>query len=513
MKDIYHLHNPTYLELDDTYRSLQVLKSVQIKSSDENRVIRDLEKIGFVAIEIKSYLQEESNHTIQAFKGKHGPCHYTGNKVKYTGAALAALDDDNHLLFSNSFMTVCDKTSRILSLPPYQGLIEGKHDDQKTGIEEDLESRQDSLYEQLSTIGERSDQRKTLFYHGPFRILILLDGSILYRGKWCSVPLNLSPDLITQDRCIQTTDENKGHLSYFQEEYNKSGSAWLLNDFKPEVPRQPDYETDFSKLTVISEELKSRLLQVIDNHKKYFILIGNEVDDKIGCCPSQEVTEANLLVRHGILSSLAEPLKGDSCPVTLYAFKDELSLTTSGGFSSELNEEFRRNIHVILSKSPHSIWMKILKWILLVFIIFSLVIAARKCQNLRNTNFDESLYEQLNVSSESQHLVVLFHNQKRCFQCRQMEIHAIDLLNVVYSNDFESEGLKFKTVVIDDPENRNMVDMFGIFAPTLVLLEFDQKELVKSKVLLDATRLYREEKAFKDLLDAEIHQFLIEDDR
>ena len=92
MKEFF-LHNPTYLQLDDAYRSLPPLGSLQVKTSNFSQTILELEKIGFVALEIRSYSTESVDHIIRAFKGKHGPCNFTGKKVCYTGAAMAALDD------------------------------------------------------------------------------------------------------------------------------------------------------------------------------------------------------------------------------------------------------------------------------------------------------------------------------------------------------------------------------------------------------------------------------------
>lgn len=518
MKEAY-LHNPSFLELDDAYRGLSFLNSILIKSSQLEHTLSDLEKIGFVGIDIISYQDEASAQMIRAYKGKHGPCYFTGEKAGYTGSALAALDDDNHILHSNTLLEVCDKTFRILGLPAYQGLINSENElreiQQKNSSDadqlDDFESIQASLYDQLRNITRRLEKRQTLFYPGPFRMLILEDGSMVYRGKWCSVPMELSRDLIDRDRCIESKEDQKGHLSYFQEEYKEHGSAALLQGFKPEITSQPIFESDFSMLRHISKKLKDRLLNLIDKQKKYFLLIGNEAEDQLGCCPSEEVTEANQLVKNGILSSLAEPIQGDSCPVTMYAFKDELSIS-SNGFNCQINEEFRGRVHRELIKSSGPVMMNILKWVLLAFIIISLGLAARKCEGLRNTTSSESIYQKLSPSPDAPFIVVLFHNQKRCYQCLEIEKNTATLLTEHFQNELDMDHIAFKTVVIDDPSNIGIVELFGIFAPTLVLMEFDQKELIKSKVLLDVTELYRDEQAFKDQMEQELNQFMIAED-
>jgi hypothetical protein len=318
-------------------------------------------------------------------------------------------------------------------------------------------------------------------------------------------------DLINKDQCIEDKKaERKGQVVNFVEEYVKSGSAWLLKDFKPEIQIPQTIEPDLSSLSAVSDTMRDRLSDLIDNQKKYFILIGNEREDLGGCCPSEEVTEANQLVKHGVLTSLAEPIKANTCPLTMYAFKDELSVNDKG-FSSNMNEDFRREARTVLERSNPTIWQRIIKWILLIFIVASLLLAFRKCQDLQHGVAEGSLYEKLDISRSDKFVVVLFHNQKRCYQCLQMEKYTVDLINADFF-DSEDEQVSFRTIIIDDPGNKFLVDQFGVFAATLVLLEYKEGELLASKVLLEATGLYRDEVDFKDHLKGQIQQFRIEND-
>ena len=333
MEPVY-LHNPTFIELDDAYRSLPKFEEIKLKTSNCESSIHDLEKIGFVAIEVISYSSEDHpNCTIRAFKGKHGPCHFTGWKAKYSGAALAALDDDNHLLFRDKYKVVCEKTINIYSLPPFENLIDCKNTSKEPDLDNsiietetgDFETDQSLLFNQLKVLKMNSENRNVLFYPGPFRSLILQDGTMVRRGKWSSIPESMANDLIRKDGLFVLNGNQEVKAPYFQEEYTKYGSACLLDDFKPVAIVRPEIETDFSKFHAISDKFRTRLLRVIDNGKKHFILIGNDASDKLGCCPSEEVTDANFLVKYGILDALAEPIQGDSCPVTMYAFKGEIS--------------------------------------------------------------------------------------------------------------------------------------------------------------------------------------------
>lgn len=513
MEPVY-LYNPNFIELDDAYRSLPKLGNLLLKTSNCGQTIHELEKIGFVAIEVLSHDSEDTFWSIRAFKGKHGPCHFNGRKARYTGAALVALDDDNHLIFRNRFRVVCDKTFGIFSLPPYNNRI----DCQKYSPEQinsnhkeesgDFESDQSLLFDQLKSQKPILEGRMALFYSGPFKMLILQDGTLVRRGKFNSIPLSQSDELIRKDGLWNLKGEQKETLSFFQSEYETHGSACLLGDFKFEAIDQPDYETDFSKLSLVSHTFKTRLLKAIDDQKKYFVLIGNDAQDQLGCCPSEEVTEANRLVKQGVLSSLAEPVQGDSCPVTVYAFKDEISVTDQV-LSSTVNIHFREQVRVHLKKSTQSNRKMILKWVLLAFITLSLVLATRKCYKAQlGPSENISLQKQLNPLNKNQIQLILFHNKKRCFQCLQIEKYTREVLNEFFYNELTNEGIQFKTLTIDDADNISIIDHFGIFAATLVLMDLNKNERASSKVLMEVTALYRDENAFKAKLKIEIEQLL-----
>ncbi len=514
MKPVY-LQDPTFIELDDAYRGLPKLGEIWITTSNYQLALHELEKIGFVGMEILSNETKDKPDGIRAFKGKHGPCLFTGWKAQYKGAALAALDDDNHMLFRDEYKSVCDKTSRIYFLPHYKNRIDCikesddpvQHKAQNEEGSGDFESDQSFLFNQLKNEARSSDGRKVYFYPGPFMMLILQDGTIIRRGKWNSIPVKLADELVRLDGLRKLTGGRNEKVSYFQDEYASYGSACLLGDFKFERIGPLDRETDFSQLSQLSSDFRGRLLKLIAARKKYFVLIGNDDQDQFGCCPSHEVTEANLLVKHGILTALSEPMQGDSCPVTIYAFKDEISFHENV-LTSNINAGFRKQVNTHLKKSGPSGGKVMLKWMLLAFITASLVLASRKCANLQHTSAEKPLYEQLNPNSKKQIQLILFHNKKRCFQCLQIEELTREVLQETFYNELAGNDLQFKTVTIDDPENIYIVDHFGIFAATLVLMDFNERELEKSKVLLNATALYREEEAFKAQLKSDVEQFL-----
>jgi SAM-dependent methyltransferase len=58
--------------------------------------------------------------TIQAWKGKQGPCLERNQAVIYKGPFLKVLDDDGHAMERGKRYAVCDKTFQIYQKPPYR---------------------------------------------------------------------------------------------------------------------------------------------------------------------------------------------------------------------------------------------------------------------------------------------------------------------------------------------------------------------------------------------------------
>jgi arsenite methyltransferase len=59
--------------------------------------------------------------TIQAWKGKQGPCFERNQAVIYKGPFKEVLDDDGHALERGKRYAVCDKTFNLYQQPPYRG--------------------------------------------------------------------------------------------------------------------------------------------------------------------------------------------------------------------------------------------------------------------------------------------------------------------------------------------------------------------------------------------------------
>lgn len=509
--DNHFLSNPLFLELDDAYRSLPKFSEISIKTSEPQRVLAEMEKIGFVAMRITLNLNERTVWTIQATKGKHGPCKFTGKYTAYTGSALAALDDDLHLLPANQPIEVCDKTFAVHMLPAYKNLIIDRSEASRLTKAQkkepdDFDTTLGKLYQHLRSINPEPGAKKMLFYPGPFRLLILHNGSIVRRGEWNAVPETFVSNLKKVDGLIEILSNTDVKPVYLQEKYEQKG-AFALMDIIQLIPRETNNNpADLSYLVNLRGPLRERILKLIKERKKYFVLVGSDLTDEFGCCPSEEVTEANRLVKKGILSAYTEKVPGESCPLTFYALKGELTVTDTG-LESECDDQQRATIHRHLTRTT-STAKKIIKWALLVFVLISIMMAANKWLTFKKNTSGEISYERIRPLINGQLNLVLFHNAKRCFQCSQIERLTLEVIEKNFDHKVLEQRLVFKATEIDDPLNQALVSHLGIFSASLVLMEFEDGTMTNAYVLADVPKLYRDEAAFKTYLKSELEKKL-----
>jgi len=514
------LTRPSDFELDDAYRQLSKGGNVLIEIDPHNLVhtLLKLEEIGFVGIEMPYYLQEGNRISVSGFKGKHGPCFNTGMKASYTGSALAAFDDDNHLLTKGKESAICDKTSIIYNFSPYRGLIKISEGSQElieklnsTPIKFDLYCLDDelnALYDRLKHNSGEQD-RVFAFYPGPFRSLILYDGSIINRGEVNSVPKSELEDLLRSDRFIIIKKDTGLEPVFFQEEYLRSGPRCLQMDQKVVDLGATVQETDLNELGFQSMKLMPRLMGLIDQDRNYFILTGSDPTDEMGCCPSDEVGEANTLVEAGVLSTVSQEVYGDACPVTYYAFKDEIFVLDED-IQFRKNEEIRKTLSLHLKKSGSSKQKSVIRWILLGFVCVSLVFAILKLTENLSSSEHYSLYKQLSVTEDHAIVILLFHNRVRCTMCMNMEQHIQTLMSDEYADLVKNKQIQFFLMDMNKPENKYLIERFGLYTASVVIVKMKDKEEGGTIILDDIWKHHENDFEFKQLVAKELEILLTE---
>ena len=519
-KEIIHLQNPDLQEITNAYRTLPRFGEVNIFISVEKlaETLNSVETAGFVGIKI-SYLNATSGSAnISGFKAKNGPCYDTGRFGIYNGTALAVLDDDNHLLIAGKETPVCEKTANVYKLPVYENLVTctdpdpvllAKLKDEPSPFNCDtFESDNEVLYKMIKESAKDS-KSADLFYPGPFKLLIMNDGRIIRRGEVTSVPVSDAELLIEKEGLFRSTVSSPVEPAFFRELYKISGSGCLLDKKLIKKNPEKDIAADLGSLNNISENLKEQLLKVIKEERKYFILTGSDKNDKLGCCPSELVTEANRLKRAGILDSFGQSAQDDSCTVTTYAFRNEITVIDNEPVF-KIDNSFRLQVKEKLEKKKGGVTGQLLKWGLLVFIALSLIVAFLKIGNSSDSSDPKNLFEQLSPIAENQKVIILFHFTERCSLCLNMEEYTNDLLNEYYPQLVKNGVVRFILLTMDDPSNRAIVEQLNITSATLVLVQFEDKKEKETIVLKDMWEYSQDELVFKEKLKKELDKFLAE---
>jgi hypothetical protein len=266
-------------------------------------------------------------------------------------------------------------------------------------------------------------------------------------------------------------------------------------------------DPDFSSLDTISRELRTRILNTLEDKKDYFMLTGSNREDQFGCCPSDEVTGADKLVRAGILSASREQEAPDACPLTIYAFQNEMS-NVDGKLHFNQDQSFREDVHSRLKKPRLGILKTLAKWALLVFVALTITLAIIRLSGPSTSYPDKELYERLDVSRPNGIALVLFHYTKRCDQCLAMEKYARDVLKDEFPEMMNRNQIHFRQIKMDLPENRKLLERFGIFTSTLVIIRFEETREDSINVLDRSWALYDNETEFKLMLSEELHKMV-----
>jgi hypothetical protein len=128
---------------------------------------------------------------------------------------------------------------------------------------------------------------------------------------------------------------------------------------------------DLSPLNEASDDMRNRLREMIARGDPYFILTGSDPEDKAGCCPSNEVGEANRLARAGILETYGASFNSD-CPVTIYAFGGEIHKAQDPP-AFTVNQDLRTSVKDRIDRGRTISLAVALRAVLLLLAILSLV--------------------------------------------------------------------------------------------------------------------------------------------
>ncbi len=316
------LDSPAPERVRAAYQELPERGALEIRCRPGERaaLLRAAEAAGFFGMRL-----DEAG--LRAWKGKAGPCFETGRDAAYRGSAAAALDDDGHLLFGR--LRLCEKTAELYRSPAYAGLVEVSEGSPallarlgKDPAPFDCDTFERDAAALASTLVATTDSggKSAVYYPGPFRMLILRDGTILKRGEQVLVERGAAEALVARDGALPAPGgaTAPNYLTLFRER----GAACLLEGA---AVSSAGTAPDLVSLGAAPLKLRRRLVRLIERGDDYFILSGSDPAQADGCCPSDDVGAAQVLVRAGVLAAVTASADA-ACPATIFAFAGELRL-------------------------------------------------------------------------------------------------------------------------------------------------------------------------------------------
>lgn len=185
------LSEPEKTEVAEAFTALSAQGCVEAVCRWERRmdVLSALEESGAIAIRFEPTAGFD-RVLVSALRVLPDRCYETGRRAVHLGGATAALDDDRHLIVGS--IRVCEKTARRYMLWPYRGVLS------VTEASSDLLARLagDPVPFDCDTFDADSERLVSVVsgthacdginvaavYPGPFRALVLSDGSVVRRG-------------------------------------------------------------------------------------------------------------------------------------------------------------------------------------------------------------------------------------------------------------------------------------------------------------------------------------------
>jgi hypothetical protein len=89
-------------------------------------------------------------------------------------------------------------------------------------------------------------------------------------------------------------------------------------------------------------------------------------------------------------------------------------------------------------------------------------------------------------------LVYYFHGTQRCKTCRAIESYAHEAIEEAFAEELESGRVVWRTVNVDEPENKHFVAKYGLSFSTLVVAEMEGDNEGEWRNLSDVWSLVKE---------------------
>jgi len=103
-----------------------------------------------------------------------------------------------------------------------------------------------------------------------------------------------------------------------------------------------------------------------------------------------------------------------------------------------------------------------------------------------------------------------FHGTFRCSTCQTIEKYSKEAIEYYFANELKNGTLEFKSLNVEEAENRHYVQDYQLFSRSLVISLVKQDKEVTWKNLTDVWKLVRDKDKFFQYVKDEVDKFLKE---
>ena len=147
-----------------------------------------------------------------------------------------------------------------------------------------------------------------------------------------------------------------------------------------------------------------------------------------------------------------------------------------------------------------------------IFISFNACTKAPQNKMQQDIVADEDIIKKVEVQNKVTSPLVInvyyFHGNRRCATCRNMENYSREILSTYFRNEIESGKIKFKTINIDEENNRHYVKDYNLYTKTLILSVTKEGKEITHKDLDKIWEYARNKQKFTDYVKSEVSKEL-----
>lgn len=113
-----------------------------------------------------------------------------------------------------------------------------------------------------------------------------------------------------------------------------------------------------------------------------------------------------------------------------------------------------------------------------------------------------------NAAEKPKFVAYYFHATARCATCRKIEQLSAEAINNSFSSELKSGNLEFRSVNMEEEQNRHFVEDFKLYTRALVIVRYSGDKVEEHKNLTRVWELVHSPQQFGEYVRTEIGKFM-----